>query len=194
MVRHGEPKQLGLLLGHTDIELSELGEQQLINRLANLKFDRLITSPLKRCSILAKKIAEQRNVELEINHDIKEMDFGDWDGLSYETLWQKTPSVGDFWQNPTKVTPPNGETLLSFQARINIWWQELICENKGDVVVVTHAGVIKQVLANLFNDEEYLLVPSKIKVSYAGIVQIEVKLDDELEGKSKPKAWPMLKF
>ena len=196
LVRHGEPKQLGVLLGRTDIELSELGVQQLTDGVANLEFDRLITSPLKRCSLLAQEIALQRNVKLEVNHDIKEMDFGDWDGLSYEDLWLEKPSVGDFWQNPTKVTPPNGETLLNFQTRVNNWWQTLICEDKGDVVVITHAGVIKQVLVHLFSDEEYLLVPNKVKINYAAVIKIEIKLDD---GPSEhlnqtPKAWPMLVF
>jgi alpha-ribazole phosphatase len=195
-VRHGEPSQVGLLLGHSDIKLSALGEQQLTDCFANLQFDRLITSPLQRCFVSADKIAKQRNVTLEVTSSIKEMDFGDWDGLSYETLWQQSPSIGDFWQNPTQVTPPNGETLLSFQERVNTWWQNLIKEDKGDVVIVTHAGVIKQVLANLFNDEEYLFVPNKVKVNYAGVVRIEVKLDNESDGNlnKMPNAWPMLTF
>lgn len=196
LVRHGQPSQVGLLLGHTDKQLSELGEQQLAECFENLQFERLITSPLQRCFVFAEKVAKQSNVILEVEQNIQEMDFGDWDGVSYEELWQQSPSIGDFWENPTQITPPNGETLLSFQERVNNWWQTLICEDKGDVVVITHAGVIKQVLANLFNDEKYLLVPSKVKVNYAGVVRIEVKLDNASDGNLNKmvNAWPMLTF
>jgi alpha-ribazole phosphatase len=193
LIRHGEPKQLGLLLGHTDIELSALGEQQLTNRFNSLKFDRIISSPLKRCAVMANLIAKERNIKLEIDEQIKEMDFGDWDGLSYDSLWQQTPSIGDFWQSPTTVTPPNGETLHEFQTRVNNWWQKLIRENKGDVVVVTHAGVIKQILNNLLvvnysNIHVDNNIVGAYKVNYAGIVNIEVTLDED------GYPWPVLVF
>jgi alpha-ribazole phosphatase len=188
LVRHGEPEVQGVLLGHTDLALSSLGQQQLEMRFANLTYQRLITSPLQRCCTFAQQLAHKQNIKLEVNPDIKEMNFGDWDGKSYQELWNESPSLGDFWQNPHKVTPPNGETLLDFQQRINKWWQALIAEDKGDVVVLTHAGVIKQVLAYLFDDEEYVTIPNKIKINYAGAVNIEVKVDD------KGNCWPTVLF
>ena len=135
---------------------------------------------------MANSIAKERNIKLEIDEQIKEMNFGDWDGLSYDSLWQQTPSIGDFWQSPTTVTPPNGETLHEFQTRVNNWWKKLIMENKGDVVVVTHAGVIKQILAQLLTENKNIMTSSKI--NYAGKVNIEVTLDDDLN------AWPVLVF
>ncbi|GHB73882.1 alpha-ribazole phosphatase [Psychrosphaera saromensis] len=193
LIRHGEPKQLGLLLGHTDIELSSLGKQQLTNRFNGLTFDRIISSPLKRCAVMANLIAEERNIKLEIDEQIKEMDFGDWDGLSYDSLWHQTPSIGDFWQSPTTVTPPNGESFHEFQTRINNWWQKLIREDESAVVVVTHAGVIKQILNNLLmakysNSHVDNNIVGAYKVNYAGIVNIEVTLDED------GYPWPVLVF
>lgn len=170
------------------MELSEFGEQQLVNCLVNLKFERLITSPLNRCFVFAQKVAKQRSIEIEVEKNIKEMDFGDWDGFSYESLWQQTPSIGDFWQNPLQITPPNGESLVDFQTRVNQWWQNLILEDKGDILVLTHGGVIKQIIFNVLGDHDYSALTGKVKVDYAGIVKIEVKLDDY------GNVWPMLKF
>lgn len=193
LIRHGEPKQLGLLLGRTDLELSPVGEQQLTAKLDNLLFDRIISSPLKRCAVIANLIASKRNVKLEVDEQIQEMNFGDWDGLSYDSLWQQTPSIGDFWQNPDKVTPPNGETLIGFNNRVNHWWNTLIRQQQGNVVVVTHAGVIKQILNNLLmaNDSNSHVdnnIVGAYKVNYAGIVNIEVTLDED------GYPWPVLVF
>ena len=193
LIRHGEPKQLGLLLGRTDIELSALGQQQLTNRFNGLRFDRIISSPLKRCAVVANSIAKERNIKLEIDEQIKEMNFGDWDGLSYDSLWQQTPSIGDFWQSPGKVTPPNGETLVNFNNRINQWWNTLIRQQHGNVVVVTHAGVIKQILNNVLMDNDSNSdidnnIVGAYKVNYAGIVNIEVTLDED------GYPWPVLVF
>lgn len=188
LVRHGEPEQLGLLLGHTDLNLSKLGEQQLINRFNNLKFERLISSPLKRCLVMAEYIATKRKMTVDVEVNIKEMNFGDWDGLGYDSLWQQTPSLGDFWQNPIDITPPNGESFLAFQTRVNKWWQSLIHQASGDTVVLTHAGVIKQVISNLLNEMHYAELSNKIKIDYAGVINIEVKQDDQ------GNVWPLLKF
>ncbi len=186
LIRHGEPEQVGVLLGHTDIHLSLQGVEQLILSFQPLEFGRLISSPLKRCAEFAEQVAAQRGLQIEIEPQIKEMNFGDWDGLSYQTLWQQSPSIGDFWQNPERNTPPNGETLTDFNTRVNQWWQFLITNNDQDIVVLTHAGVIKQVLSQVVsNDLSNLGV---FKVNYAGVVSIDVAVDEQ------QKAWPTLVF
>ncbi|RXF03967.1 histidine phosphatase family protein [Pseudoalteromonas phenolica] len=101
-LRHGKPVTTGILTGSkTDVAVSELGVAAMESALPKtVQFDACISSPMQRCLSFARKQSRQSNLPLVIAKQLQEMDFGDWDGRTYEWLWENTqnPSIGEFWQ------------------------------------------------------------------------------------------------
>jgi len=190
LLRHGEIATPGILAGKIDVTLSEAGREQLSQTTESLKgIRRCISSPLVRCHDWASEYCQQQNLQLEIESKLQEMDFGDWDGKSYQALWEidnqpHKSSIGDFWQNPWQHQPPSGETMENFVSRVDNWWQDFCVESKlqtslQDTLVVTHAGVIKHLLARIL----HLPIPgtghmTSIDVPYACLIKISLYRDE----------------
>ena len=193
LVRHGEIETTGILAGKTDIALSAVGREQLakaINPLPNIS--RCVSSPLIRCHELAAQYCQQRNIELEVESNLQEMNFGDWDGKTYQALWDMDKnsglsSIGDFWQNPWQNSPPNGETMVNFVSRVDHWWHNYLAhDDLLDTLVFTHGGVIKHLLARVLN----LPIPGTVHmtsfdVPYASVIKISLYRDENRKVWSK---------
>lgn len=198
LLRHGEIATPGILAGKTDVALSAAGRKQLLQATESLKgIKRCISSPLVRCHDFANQFCKQQKLTLAVESKLREMDFGDWDGKSYQTLWQLdeslgASSIGDFWQNPWQHQPPNGETMESFVSRVDSWWQGFFEELQlqgtlQDTLVFTHGGVIKHLLARVLA----LPIPgtkhmAAIDVPYASVIKISLFRDEN------GKIWPKL--
>ena len=191
LLRHGKIATPGILAGKTDVALSEQGFLQLCQATQKLpKITQCISSPLQRCQNFSKQYALKNNLELELETNLQEMNFGDWDGRTYKDLWQieSTTSLGDFWQDPWVHTTPNGENIADFVARVDSWWHQWLAQEKeGNTLVVSHGGVIKHLIARVLN----MPIPgtahmSNIDVPYAGLVKIDIFTDEQ------GKAWPKI--
>ncbi|KZN58958.1 histidine phosphatase family protein [Pseudoalteromonas luteoviolacea] len=193
LVRHTETVKINHLIGASDVPLPLASLERLQSQLDECpNIQKVISSPRQRCSQAARIFSEAHQVPLEIEPKIQEMDFGDWDGHCYEWLWQNTanPSIGDFWQDPWSHTPPNGEPMTSFERRVESWWQEIVSSPNDDaILVVTHGGVIKALLAIV------LALPHKsathlncFEVGYGCIVRFSVYYDNN------GVAWPKVVF
>lgn len=186
LLRHGAIATPGILAGKTDVELSDVGRKQLVQAVGSLtNIARCISSPLIRCQEQALIYCQQQNLPLEVDSKIQEMNFGDWDGQSYQALWQidnqsTDSTIGDFWQNPWQHQPPKGETMDNFVSRVDHWWQEYCAENNSSTTLVfTHAGVIKHLLARILD----LPIPgiahmASIEVPYGHIIKISLYRDE----------------
>lgn len=193
LLRHGEIATPGILTGKTDVALSEHGWQQLWETSKKLpQISQCISSPLQRCQKFAADFSARNNITYELDDNLKEMNFGDWDGLPYQALWQneghtQKVSIGDFWQDPWKNNAPNGELMSEFVCRVDTWWQQWLAnEPDGNCLVVAHGGVIKHLIARILN----MPIPgtahmSHIDIPYAGLVKITVYRDEQ--GKTWPK-------
>lgn len=185
LLRHGELETQQVLAGSTDFSLSSYGLQQLQEVAHKLpEIHTIFSSPLSRCQHFAAIFAQEQGLMLDVSCLLKEMDFGDWDGLPFADLWKNTQNnkvgIGDFWQNPWENTPPNGETMHSFTLRVDQWWQQwLKAMPQGNSLVVTHAGVIKHLLARIVGlDVKTNNQLSVFDVPYAGLIKIEVYFDE----------------
>jgi alpha-ribazole phosphatase len=194
LLRHGELEQKHVLAGHSDLLLSSVGEQQLVEKVKELpQINQLFSSPLARCYIFAQLFAKQQRLTLQTSALLKEMNFGDWDGLPFETLWQTTSTeqsrLGDFWQNPWQHTPPNGETMAEFTQRVDCWWQTWLTQKPaGNSLAITHAGVIKHLLARVVGlDIKQSQHLSVFDIPYAGLIRIDVFHEEQ-------QAWPKIIF
>jgi len=187
LLRHGEISTPGILAGNTDVALSEKGLQQLWQATKQLPdITMCISSPLQRCKKFASDFSRKYDLPLKVSENLQEMNFGDWDGKQYKKLWdisanEAQTSIGDFWQDPWKFTPPNGETMDDFVRRVDLWWQHWLADSvKGNTLVVAHGGVIKHLIARVLN----MPIPgtahmSHLDVPYARVVKITIYTDEQ---------------
>jgi alpha-ribazole phosphatase len=150
LLRHGETELGGGLRGSLDDALTEVGWAQLRAAVADgSRWDRLISSPLQRCARFAEELATQQGVSLGLEADLQELHFGAWEGRSTADLMQTSATeLGRFWSDPYGFTPPDGEPLLAFEARVLRAVQRLQAQHAGErLLLVTHGGVIRLLLA-----------------------------------------------
>ena len=151
LLRHGESQYSHTLRGHLDDELTAKGWQQMqstIEQVTDQTWDVIVTSSLKRCACFAEQLAKTTQLPLLLNHDLKEMYFGEWEGVSTQQIYETSPELlAIFWQKPSQYCPPQAETLMQFQTRILKGFQDLLLDMQNQnwqrALVVTHGGVIK---------------------------------------------------
>ena len=165
--------------GSTDDELSQKGWQQMQNVAETISdIDVVISSPLKRCSQFATQLATERALSLEICNELREIDFGAWEGLSIQQIESEFPDLlNRFWQNPIDNTPPDGEPVIDFQKRVVQSWNKLLQQYKGQhCLLVSHGGVQKIILSQVLNMP--LEAVHNIEVPYACCSVIHVYYAD----------------
>ncbi|PTV48209.1 histidine phosphatase family protein [Acinetobacter oleivorans] len=177
LLRHGESQYSHTLRGHLDDQLTEKGWQQMqstIEQVANQSWDVIISSSLKRCACFAEQLAKTTQLPLLLNHDLKEMYFGEWEGVSTQQIYETSPELlANFWQKPSQYCPPRAETLMQFQTRVLKGFQELLVEmqnqNWQHGLVVTHGGVIKLLacLATQQPLDDLLKMPAELGKLYS---------------------------
>lgn len=158
LVRHGETEwnRLGKFQGCVDIDLSKEGIVQAthIKNRFNGNFDYIYTSPLKRALDTAKIISSNKNTIPMVIDDIREINFGDWEGLTIKDIIKNYPKEYDVWQNDELDAPLCGGDLsiknASIRAKNAIL--KVANENKGKTsIIVAHGGIIKAGLIGIFN-------------------------------------------
>jgi probable phosphoglycerate mutase len=157
-VRHGETEWniLGKYQGCTDIELTSNGISQarlLKDRLRG-NFDYIYTSPLKRAKETANIICENYNIKPVIEHSLREVNFGDWEGLTLKEIQDRFPEQFGLWRSDELDGPLCGGDLsiklASKRAKEGIL--RIAKEHKGKkIVIVCHGGIIKAGLIGIFD-------------------------------------------
>lgn len=111
----------------------------------------IVTSPLRRTREAAEILAKERNVDLRLDNDWAELDFGAWDGWSrseIEGVARGHAALAAFYRDPSVNSPPGGEPWASFEARIGRALCRLAHEaGRESILVVTHAGPIRLALS-----------------------------------------------
>lgn len=191
ILRHGLPDGHGCLRGHTDFAITAQGLAQMERAVKGLiDVEQVVTSPLKRCSEFAQRFATQHTLPCQQNAHWMEMDFGDWDGQSHQSLWQQhSESLSEYWNNPWLSTPHGGESVREFDSRIQQVWQALLNEYMGQkVLLVTHAGVMKQLVRILLEMPENARYLQRIELPYAARYRVTIFTDHNGEH------WPQIQW
>lgn len=156
VLRHGAVDGPGnVLRGRSDPPLSAAGWRQL--RAACAAFDTPVTSiassPLARCSAFARELAAHHALPLTLRDDLREIDFGDWENLAPDAAQAATPALfAKFQTNPEGTSPPNGEPFDAFKQRVLADFDACLAQSRGGhLLMVTHAGVMRVLLASLMN-------------------------------------------
>ena len=127
------------------IELARVGSSGAFSFLAKPVV--VIHSPVKRAAQTASKIAQKLGAEQVELADLREIGFGDWDGLTNEELFVGHESQYQAWRGSYDVAPPNGESLKGFDVRVNRSLDFILDKFAGKtVVVVAHVMPIRGLL------------------------------------------------
>lgn len=180
LFRHGQVAGPAALYGKTDVALSDAGRLALSNATRDLPPpDLIITSPLQRCHAFAQHKADELNCPLKIEADFREMDFGQWDGVPYCEDSPEWSAMGEFWQQPAVVTPPEGESLERMQSRVASAWLAATANTEDTIWIFAHGGTIRLILAEVLAlDWKNPLLYSTLQVGYASRTDIYHQLFD----------------
>jgi len=155
LIRHAETDMTGRFCGHSDPSINKRGQIQvadLITRLGNMpEFDAIYCSDLQRAVDTATPIAAALRRPIYKTHDLREIYFGDWEGLTWEEIEERDPEYARNWAESFPYLPaPNGESFTHFEDRIMRTVDRLRNREPGRrAVVITHAGAMRVVLCNL---------------------------------------------
>jgi len=150
LLRHGETELGGGLRGSLDDALTDKGWAQM--RAAVIEqgpWDRLVSSPLQRCARFAQELGAQLGLPVQLDRDLQELHFGAWEGQSAAALMETdAEALGLFWADPYAFTPPQGEPVVDFSARVLAAVERLQTTCAGErVLLISHGGVMRLLLA-----------------------------------------------
>lgn len=156
VMRHGEVDgPANVLRGSSDPPLSGTGWNQM--RAACAALDTPVTgiaaSPLARCSAFAQAFATQHTLPLNLHPDLREIAFGEWENLTPDAAQAATPELFTKFQTaPEGISPPNGEPFDAFKQRVLAVFDLCLSQSRGGhLLMLTHAGVMRVLLASLMN-------------------------------------------
>ncbi|MDN5304590.1 MAG: hypothetical protein PWP46_1476 [Fusobacteriaceae bacterium] len=161
IIRHGETEWniIKKWQGHKDSNLTELGKLQakkLAERLKNIDFNKIYSSPLGRAHDTAKIIKGNKEVNIELDDRLKEINMGVLEGLDREIgLEEYGDNIEKFWNYPHLYNHNeiNGESLESLNNRTKDFLEEILKNHKKDehIAVVAHGVTIKSLLFYIEN-------------------------------------------
>ena len=191
LIRHGHTNGDKRCISATDLPLDDFGEHQA-NNLGRWAADKSLTavysSPLNR----AVATAGQLGLPVTTRENLREVNVGEWEGLSFEEIKIKYP--GDFIKrggHPGTSAPTGGESIHDAGQRLLACLRGIIDESHGDIAVVAHGGANRGALSQLLgrDSDEVLLLPQP----WGGISIIEILPDGQLCVKSlgqMPEKYP----
>lgn len=158
LIRHGQTNWnlTGKYQGHADVELTNKGieqAKQAAERLYNEKIVAVYSSDLSRAAKTASCIAYDRNLVVTTLPELREISFGDWEGLTFDQIKERWPEeFAKMFSRPDIVKIPNGETVPMVANRI----VKTICKladthNDKTIAVVSHGMAIRCALAHFLH-------------------------------------------
>jgi len=156
LVRHGvtEFNSTRRFAGYSDIEMSAVGLQQvekLRDRLAGEKIDVIYSSDLKRAMVTAEVIRSGRKIDILACSELREVNYGEVEGLTYPEIRQRYPEVAELVANFTlRLKFPGGESFEEFIERVSRFTDRLNRHTPADtVLIVSHSGPLRTLVCAL---------------------------------------------
>jgi alpha-ribazole phosphatase len=164
----------GVCYGQTDVDVSVNFMQEVLitqKKLSNMPIDAVFCSPLQRCVKLAEAL-DLNNIRQDDR--LKELHFGDWEMQAWDDIPR---DYFDEWaQNYAHMPPPNGETFNQLQTRGIAFINEILGQHhKQHVLIVTHGGMIRALLAYVLSMELKSLF--RFNIDYGSLTQLDFSGD-----------------
>ncbi|MBI3876467.1 MAG: histidine phosphatase family protein [Verrucomicrobia bacterium] len=178
LLRHGEveTRYHRIFGGRIDMELSPRGHEQartLAEWLRTVHFNAIYASPMKRAQQTLAPLQHQYPAPTHTLADLREVDFGEWTGLSWQQVHDKYKvSAFEWLELLERAAIPNAESTRQLRARVEPCLRKILAECPGQTVaVVCHGGVIRMLLAILLQ----LPVPklAHFDIEYASVTAVE---------------------
>ncbi len=153
LLRHGDTRLSPehRFSGLRDLPLSASGTRQAQAAACRLAtgapIDAVVSSPLRRAVGTAAIAAAELGLTAVIDDDLRETDFGDWDGFTLAEIQQRWPAAAAAWRHDPEQAPPGGESFADTARRVNRACDRLLRDHGGQtVLVVSHVTPIKILL------------------------------------------------
>ncbi len=150
LARHGQTARnaAGRYQGQTDVPLNETGRRQaqaLAERLASEAIDAVYASDLQRAQATAELVAAPHGLRVQTEPRLREINFGAWEGLTYEEIKTRDPERQAAWyDDPLHTSPPDGETLTQVAERVQAALAEIVQAHPDEtVLIVAHGGTLR---------------------------------------------------
>lgn len=179
ILRHGETlfNQKGILQGHLDSQLSDLGIKQIegaVSVLASIECDKIISSDLGRAVESAKIISKKLKLPVITDSRLRERNLGIAQGLTLEQFSIQFSEIFEQFKNgdPDFVIP-DGESIGHRYERSVAFFEETAAANEGKrIVVITHGGVLDGVFRKIFGIP--LSHPRKFSLYNASVNTVQI--------------------
>ena len=178
LIRHGQSiwNRDHRIQGQLDPPLSDEGRRQaalLAGRFVGRRFGGLYASDLKRAFETAEVLGAVLDMRPESRAGLREIFLGDWEGLRTEEIAERFPEAWASWvEEPDWDVVPGGEGATAFDARVAAEVDEILRRHEsGDVLVVTHGGVIQIALHRLLGRPSSGLWPFRIQNASISVIE-----------------------
>lgn len=180
LIRHGETtwNVSGKVQGCTDIPLSDNGyyQAELVSKRLTNCFDIMYSSPLKRAKETANIICSNTNIKPITLNEIREINFGEWEGLDFSEINKLYPNEFSLWLNDKNNAPLIGGDksikLASIRAKNCLY--NVIKQNANKrIAIVAHGGIIKATLIGLFNWD--MTMYHKLSIGNTSVSKLYIK-------------------
>ncbi len=168
LVRHGKvvSGHEGRYIGSTDLGLGETGKRQaerLSFKVPSLPF-KCFSSPMKRTRETSSLALRNIIVDIEGDPDLREIDFGDFEDMTFDEIKEKYPDHVKKWaEYNDDFSFPGGESKSGFHGRIERTAKRISSLPDKKTVVFAHGGVIRALLCHWLSlgPSNYLLFDVK---------------------------------
>jgi alpha-ribazole phosphatase/probable phosphoglycerate mutase len=161
LIRHGETEgsEEKRYKGTIDVPLSENGKRQILKSAefigqklnsVGARMNAVYSSNLVRASKSAELIAGHLGLKATVDADLRERDFGLWEGMSFEEIDKEYPDDFRAWaKNPLRFSPMGGESTLEVKERVIGALKKILDRHAGETIaVVGHGGVNRVALCH----------------------------------------------
>ena len=154
LIRHAETDMAGTFCGHSDPPVNDRGKQQILDLVARVgdeAIDEVYSSDLLRAIDTAMPVAQIYAAPVRIRRSLREIYFGDWEGLTWTDIERRDPHYAKRWAEEFPMLPaPGGELFADFHARVVEEIEHLLpLAKEKNIAVVTHGGVMRIALRAL---------------------------------------------
>ncbi|WP_245974870.1 bifunctional RNase H/acid phosphatase [Corynebacterium alimapuense] len=178
LLRHGQTAMSAAkqYSGRSNPALSEIGMAQARAAATALaegeRIDAIVTSPLTRARQTAEEAGRTLGLEVEVLEGLTELDFGMWEGKTFEQAHELDSQLHEEWIGNPTITPPGGEAPQALHKRVRTVRRELVERYPGKtVLVVAHVMPIKSLVRQAIDSGPHVL--SRMFLELASISVVE---------------------
>lgn len=161
LLRHGKTGLSGRYVGSRDVPLSVDGRAQIARLKSSFEkfsFDSIVSSPMLRCRESAEILFPDR--ALSYDDDLREIDFGRWEGLTFQEIVKNDPEHVAAWAEwSPQFCFPEGECIAHFIERLHKAGSRIATSIADNTLIIAHGGVIRTLLCYYLqlDPSQYLL-------------------------------------